>query len=315
MANHIVLIHGRSFKPEKAELKRNWLSALRFGIARDDPGGDTLAAFDQAKKTFVYYGDLSNDFLRSRGKRYDVARDVADRSKALAALEEIPQRGFSEKRYNEIRGANGLMEGLADLASGPLSFLGLGDNLVGSVAPDMAHYWNTGRPWGSSVRWRLTFELEKKLKKPENHVALISHSLGTMIAYDTLWKFSHYAEYAHLRERGTPLSLLMTLGSPLGDSSVRKNLKGASVSGIRRYPTNIRKWVNVAAEDDYISHDSGLANDYHEMVDFGLVRSLQDEAIYNLAVRDGKANPHHGTGYLIHPVVSRHLRSWLRSTS
>ena len=102
MVNHIVLIHGRSFKPEKPELKRNWLSALRFGIARDDSSGHAVAAFDDAKKTFVYYGDLSGEFLRGRGKRYDEARDIADRKKTLAALEEVPQRGFTEKRYNQI---------------------------------------------------------------------------------------------------------------------------------------------------------------------------------------------------------------------
>ena len=33
--------------------------------------------------------------------------------------------------------------------------------------------------------------------------------------------------------------------------------------------------------------------------------------IYNLAVRNGKSNPHHGTGYLIHPAVSRLVAEWL----
>lgn len=315
MTNHIVLIHGRSFKPNKTELKRIWVAAMRAGIERDDNDGAALQAFDDAKKDLVYYGDLSNEFLDDPDDPYDEAADIANRRAALAELREISRSSFSEARYNKIRGLAGLKEGLADVASGPLAFLGLGDNLVGAVAPDMAHYWSPSQPWGSQLRARLTPVLARKLRNPDDRVALISHSLGTMIAYDTLWKFSHYGEYARLREKGAPVDLFITLGCPLGDATVRNHLKGATNAGIRRYPTNIRKWLNVAAEDDYISHDSKLADDFRAMQDFGLVGSLRDAAIYNLARRGGKANPHHSAGYLIHPVVSRHLGRWLKATS
>lgn len=30
---------------------------------------------------------------------------------------------------------------------------------------------------------------------------------------------------------------------------------------------------------------------------------IADRRIFNLAIRDGKSNPHHGAGYLIHPTV------------
>ena len=35
MSNTILLVHGRSFKPDKTDLKRYWLAALRHGIRRD----------------------------------------------------------------------------------------------------------------------------------------------------------------------------------------------------------------------------------------------------------------------------------------
>ena len=104
---------------------------------------------------------------------------------------------------------------------------------------------------------------------------------------------------------------MVTLGSPLGNETVKKNLKGASAGGPRKYPKNIGHWINIAAEDDYISHDQTVANNYRKMTKWGLVSSITDHRIYNLAVRDGKSNPHHGVGYLVHPTVTRIVSDWL----
>jgi hypothetical protein len=100
----------------------------------------------------------------------------------------------------------------------------------------------------------------------------------------------------------------VTIGSPLSDETSKRSLKGSAVSGDRRYPGNVRRWVNVAAEDDYVSHDQTAADDYREMK---LVEPIVDHRIYNLAVRNGKSNPHHGVGYLIHPVVCQTVSEWL----
>jgi len=103
----------------------------------------------------------------------------------------------------------------------------------------------------------------------------------------------------------------ITLGSPLGNPTVRKKLKGASAQGKRRYPFNIRNWINIAAEDDYISHDQTVADDYSNMNKWEMIKSIKDHRIYNLAVRGSKSNPHHGAGYLIHPSVSSIVANWI----
>ncbi len=38
---------------------------------------------------------------------------------------------------------------------------------------------------------------------------------------------------------------------------------------------------------------------------------IRDHRIYNLALRHGKSNPHHGAGYLIHPQFINVLARWL----
>ena len=68
MGKTLLFVHGRSFKPRKTALRSNWLCAIEHGIERDRKG--KLAAFKKARKELVYYGDLSNKFLRSKGKKY-----------------------------------------------------------------------------------------------------------------------------------------------------------------------------------------------------------------------------------------------------
>ena len=74
----------------------------------------------------------------------------------------------------------------------------------------------------------------------------------------------------------------------------------------------MREWINVAAVGDYISHDPSVRDDYRAMLEQGLIESIEDLRIYNLAVRYGESNPHHGAGYLIHPTVTKVIGDWLR---
>jgi hypothetical protein len=131
-----------------------------------------------------------------------------------------------------------------------------------------------------------------------------------MIAYDTFWKFCRTGEYRpHYTDK--KIDLFVSLGCPLADETVKRKSYGANAEGERRYPCNIVRWVNVAAEDDFISHDGKVADDYRDMRKLGLITKIQDEFMYNLAVRDNKSNPHHEGGYLIHPTVAATVADWL----
>ena len=91
MAKHLILIHGRSFKPEKDDLEANWFDAIEHGLKRDN---HTMAldVYSQMKKTFVYYGGITNDFLSRTGKVYDMGADVKDRGRASNNSRDIPRR-------------------------------------------------------------------------------------------------------------------------------------------------------------------------------------------------------------------------------
>ena len=53
------------------------------------------------------------------------------------------------------------------------------------------------------------------LEQAPERFALAGLSMGCMVAYDVLWKFSYYGEYQAIRDHR--LSRLITLGSPLGN--------------------------------------------------------------------------------------------------
>jgi len=301
-------VHGRSFKPDKVDLWKLWKGAVRAGIKRDYPPSK-LRAFDDAKTEMIYYGNYSNQFLRSKGQSYNKVADVRDRQKTLESLKVYDANQFTKSTYKKLPGKASYKEFIADVLGGPVGAIGLGEELTSFAAPDMAHYWNPDTQYGSDVRYPMINPLRRAMDRGDR-IMVVSHSLGTMISYDTFWKFAHMAEYRDKYSR-KKIDRWITLGSPLADETAKRHLRGAQVRGRRKYPNNVVDWFNVAAEDDYISHDSKVRNDYKEMFKYGLIRKIEDYMIYNLSVRDGDSNPHSGIGYLIHPTVVNLICKWL----
>ncbi len=308
MAKKIIFIHGRAQKPDKAPLQALWYDAIEHGLQRDCGDSSSLQAFRNVDKRFVYYGELSNTLLKRP------TEDPVSRQQALAELKEYQTDQFNEATYDDVSKIGFLKEALADTFSAIFGRMGVAETLVTMVAPDMAHYWNEDTYFGSDVRHRLMVELKEALDNQDD-VMIVSHSLGSMISYDVLWKLSHYGEYRHDYGADKKVDLLVTLGSPLGDENVKDRLKGSRLKGDKKYPLNIQQWINISAEDDFISHDSEIKNDYKEMLELGLVPGGMKDIypIYNLNIRNGKSNPHASIGYLIHPEFIAVLDDWLSS--
>lgn len=308
MAKKIIFIHGRGQKPDKESLQSLWYDAIEHGLQRDCSDSDSLQAFQNVEKRFVYFGDLSNALLDKP------TEDPLSRQQALIELKNYKLKQFSKRTYGEVSKAGFLHEALADTFSTVLSRLKVAEPLIALVAPDMTHYWYEDSYFGSDVRHRLMVELREALDN-QDEVMIVAHSLGTMISYDVLWKLSHYSEYRSDYGAKKKVDLLVTLGSPLGDESVKERLKGSRLEGVKKYPLNIQRWVNLSAEDDFISHDSKIKNDFQEMLKLGLIAGGMKDIypIYNLNVCDGQSNPHASIGYLINPKFISVLDEWLSS--
>ncbi len=300
----ILFVHGRGTKPSRTDLSRLWRGALRAGLQRDYPG--TVKAFAAARTEMVYYGDLSNAFL---DPSHDTVADSASRKETFSKLRSLKRSDFNRSNYEGLPNQTSLKEFLADALSGVAATAGLSNALIRAVAPDLREYWNADSKYGDSLCYRMKAPLMRALNR-SGRVMVVGHSLGSVIVYDTLWHLSRTVEFQDWFT-DKAIDLLVTIGSPLGDATVRKKLRGHDYPGELRFPRGIRRWANLAAHDDYISHDQCVANDYHEMITLGLAESISDTRIYNLSVREGKSNPHHSAGYLISPEMSALVAQWL----
>ena len=137
-------------------------------------------------------------------------------------------------------------------------------------------------------------------------ILLIGHSMGSVIAYDTLWELS--------REQGNPvqIDLFLTMGSPLGQRFVQKRLNGHDETGSKRFPANIRRWKNISAVGDLTAIDPWLAGDFGEMKKLGLVEEIEDELIFNYFRLDGVLNVHAEYGYLANEKTALTIAKWWR---
>ena len=151
------------------------------------------------------------------------------------------------------------------------------------------------------------------LKKPLLHAAdagrpvlLLAHSMGSVIAYDALWQMSQESD------RDVSVHLLVTMGSPLGQNVIQRNLLGYSESGKERYPANILDWINIAAIGELTAIDMTLNDDFGEMVDLGLVAGIDDRTTYNYYHIDGELSVHAEYGYLVNEVTAKIVCDWWR---
>ena len=155
---------------------------------------------------------------------------------------------------------------------------------------------------------------------------IVSHSMGTFISYDVLWRFAHRrtAGFGNYNERRA--KMFITLGSPLGDPTVRNLLfarhhRDHSLQQ-RQYPTNIDFWHNYACLGDVVAHH----RNFHDIF-FTPMRALKlfpagkrfrsidyvdlhnpFEVVTHAGNRNRiKRNPHKSFGYLAQP----RLGSWI----
>ncbi len=140
-------------------------------------------------------------------------------------------------------------------------------------------------------------------------VLLIAHSMGSVIAYDSLWELSHST-----RDR-VLVDLLLTIGSPLGQRYMQTRLKGADKTGHSRYPNNVRSWKNLAAVGDLTALDPYLADDFVEMLELGMLESFVDEPVHTHFRLDGELNVHAEYGYLVNETTARTVVDWWRATA
>ena len=295
--NRIIFVPGKNPKPPVEEHYAQLLRSLVHGVGRADPAAaraiaDTPGAFTLIPWSKLYYGESKPlgpdrswiDALLTRdGPTADEVRDA-----------------LSWRR----KGARAMIS-IADFL--PLLIPLLPDPAVKSAIQETERYFSNFGGIGGRVRELLKAPLREIFARGER-VLLIGHSMGSVIAYDVLW------ELWHTEGRRERLDTFLTLGSPLGMRFSQKRLLGAGARGAKKYPGNIRRWINLVAQGDLAALDTTVADDFAPMRDLGLIEKItdMDESIFNFFRNADGLNVHRSYGYLVNPRVGEVIAKWWR---
>lgn len=292
----MLFVPGLLPKPNAQDHSDALLRCLMAGLRRIDPAvADAIKAspdsFNIAAWTFDFYGvhrDIGLD-------RAAIDAVIEQQCASAADLAEATSWSRRVKRWIYL---------FADQL--PFSLAYFADERVTSHIRDVERYDRNDNGVADEVRRKLK-QLLIDATGQRRPVLLIGHSMGSIIAYDALWELSHRdAETAEV-------DLLLTMGSPLGQRFMQRRFKGRHIEGKDRYPDNIRHWKNFAAVGDLTALDRQLADDFEEMLQFGLVEDIVDEEVVNFFRLDGELNVHTEYGYLVNEKIARTVATWWRS--
>lgn len=291
----IIYVPGLLPKPEAGLHRDALFRCLLKGIRRIDAAtADEIVAlprsFDIVSWTYDFYGEH---------------RDISLDSAAIAAV--IDQERATQQDTAEASSWRRKLMRWVYKVGDNLPFLipHIANERMDMHLRDLRRYLTNYDDIGEHTRqmFKIPVRAATEARRP---ILVIAHSMGSVIAYDSLWQMSH-----NQRDHAD-IDLLLTMGSPLGQNYMQKRIMGHAESGAKRYPTIIRRWINLAAVGDLTAIDPVLGNDFREMRETGLVDELQDIELHNYFRLNGELNVHAEYGYMVNAVTARVVRDWWR---
>ena len=292
----VLYIPGLLPKPKPSAHRDALFRCLLAGVRRVDEQvaldiASNLHCFDLVSWTFDFYGE-----------HRDINID-------LAAIEDVirqpePAAADLAEAVNWRRRAARWVFSAADIM--PFLIPHIADERLELHLRDLQRYLRNRNGIADHARQMLKIPL-RAAAEAGRPVLLIGHSMGSVIAWDSLWQMSrHDGDDVHI-------DTLLTMGSPLGQRYIQKRLQGFGEQGARRYPEGIGRWVNLSAVGDLTSVDPYLAGDFRAMVEHGLVDSIDDHLLHNWFRLDGVLNVHAEYGYFVNSVTAQIVTEWWKS--
>ena len=264
---------------------------MDFGLRRHCPDEiATIEALGEALQIYSWTDEVYGEY-----------RDIAQDHQGIESLLERPEPNAEERAVIDslYRQLTQTAHRVGDLI--PVLGRAFATDRQRMMLSEARDYLRDREGVGTFTRAGLA-DLLTEYANPGRHLIIVGHSLGSVIAYDTLWGLS--------RSSTLRVAALITIGSPLGTRFVRRLIKGAQDTGADRYPTNISRWTNIAAKGELTALYPRMREVFGEMLQLGMLESLEDHIdIYNHFVGARGLNVHSEYGYLIHQSFANALVS------
>ena len=274
MSNIIIGIHGLSNKPKPSVLAAGWKDAILEGLKKNEGIDDVSLNFSS-----VYWADEMYDEYDSNPDLYHEADEGALKT-------------YDESWLDSVRGKT--FDWAGDIIDGMKKSFGmdaLADKILKEKLKDLSQYYEKDDK-RKILRERLK---DRILDNQKKRIMILSHSMGTIIAYDVLRDIGK--EFPRLI-----IDQFVTLGSPLGIPHVKYKI--AQENPLVRTPNIVKKWSNFADKRDPVAMDEHLAGDYAAN-DSGI--RVKDDLVSN----DWGGICHKSYGYLRTPEVSRVIKNFI----
>jgi hypothetical protein len=282
----LVFVHGRSQQNlNPLDLKAQWFSALNEGMKKIN----RQLPIDEAHVHLPYYGNTLMDLCRGMTPEQAAqviqqgnASDEQERKFAMSMIGEMAQVALPPPELAAAPSGNVIEQGVKEWST--VQWLlrrmdgvpGVNAEAISLATHDVYQYL---RQTGISIK--IDREVIKAFKSGVETV-LVSHSLGTVVAYNVLRKL----------EVGARVNQFVTLGSPLAISAIKTALAPLS------WPEPVVRWMNARDPRDVVALFPLVPPRFSVSGTDG--RTIVD----NSDVSNAKDDPHSIDDYLNDPSVA-----------
>ncbi|MEC6798253.1 alpha/beta hydrolase [Photobacterium sp. S4TG1] len=281
----IIAIHGRGNKLPTTTLSAHWQQALKHGLQRYNQS----QLHPQIDFKMAYYAD---HFYQ---QPLVLSVTTATAIQQIYTIKQLTTDNHHHyyKQPLITRSASPWITKIAEWIEDKFSvFSFISKPFLKSLLPDIYHYFHD-QSYQKAVEQPLVKLLNQYQHRP---IILLSHSMGTVIAYNVLHQLS--------RQTTPPqISTWFTFGSPLGLTSIKgflpKITHQPSVKKLATPDCVTEQWINVSDKTDIECIDHDLSDDY-----LANRHQIQPQDYY--ITNHYPDNSHKSYGYLWSDVIAKY---------
>ena len=301
MANVIIGIHGLGNKPPKKVLEEWWLLSMAEGLEKKK----IIAR--SAHFEIAFWADIIPKQSLDPEEKDPESPLFIDEKYETAPEDFVPEDISTRKRIVDFLGPQMNRIFLNDDLTLNYSFIT--DAVISRYFNDLEEYYTGTITTANNAIVRTAYVIRERLyellqKHRNDKIMLLSHSMGSVIAFDVLTFLAREIKVNTLVTMGSPLGLPVVISRIAAEQKQRGIYKGR----IATPPGVVENWYNFSDILDKVAFNYRLSDYYNENeagvkpVDFLVVNDYE---------ANGVRNPHKSFGYLRTPEFAEILNTFL----